>query len=273
MHESFFAIDSDYMFCRHNEILPGRQTLLFVHGLSESGLCFQEVFDDKRFQDFNILVPDLIGYGRSSKSATGDYCFQSQIVRLSKLLQCHEVNELVLIGHSMGGDITTLFCAGDQRGRVKQYVNIEGDITQFDLFISYDAVEADKNNRFHEWFYNEFIDSKVYGYLGNKYPSCRRYYASLCFCHPEAFLSNALELVRRNTSLQGAYKSEIGKIYCDLAVSRVYCYGTKSLPHETLRFLKENDLSCQPFEGASHWLMIDQSDAFYSFLYLLIASE
>ena len=272
MHESFVAIDNDYMFYRHNEILPGRQTLLFVHGLGESGLCFEEVFNDKRFQDFNILVPDMIGYGRSSKSEAGDYRFKSQITRLSGLLELYEVDKLILIGHSMGGDITTLFCADDHRGLVKQYVNIEGDITQFDIFISYDAVKADKENRFHEWFYDEFINSKVYEYLGNKYPSCRRYYASLYFCHPEAFLSNALELVKRNTSLPGKYKSEIGKMYCDLSVPRVYCYGTKSLPSETLCFLEENDLKFQSFEGASHWLMIDKSDEFYGFLYSFVSS-
>ena len=40
-------------------------------------------------------------------------------------------------------------------------VNIEGDITQFDLFISHEAIKAAKNGKFEHWFYNEFMDAKA----------------------------------------------------------------------------------------------------------------
>jgi hypothetical protein len=47
----------------------------------------------------------------------------------------------------------------------------------------------------------------------------------------------------------------------------VFCYGTKSLKSRTIRFLKEQQLRCKAFEGAGHWLMIDNKDEFYDFLY------
>ncbi|MFC1859856.1 alpha/beta fold hydrolase [Thermodesulfobacteriota bacterium] len=269
--ESYLKIENDYLFYRRGEILPGRKTLLFVHGLGESGLCFREVFEDNRFSAFNLIVPDLIGYGRSSKSAGGNYSFRFQISRLSKLVNRLEIEELILVGHSMGGDITTLFCREGPENIIKGYVNVEGDITQFDVFISNHAVAAYKENRFYEWFYNDFMNNRIYRTLGNRYPSARRYYASLSFCRFEAFLSNAREVIKRNTLLEGRFKSEIGEIYSKLTLPRVYCYGTESVPEETLSFLETKGLRSKAFKGAGHWLMIDKAAEFYDFLHSFVS--
>ena len=265
--EAYFKIGKEHLFYRSNEILPKRKTLVFIHGLGESGLCFREVFDDDRFQEFNLIIPDMIGYGRSSKSETGDYSFKSQIERLKKMLYRLETDALILVGHSMGGDITTLFCKADRKNIVKGYVNVEGDITQFDVFISNHAVAAYKENRFYEWFHNDFMNTRIYRALGRRYQSGRRYYASLSFCRLEAFLSNAQEVVKRNTSLKGKFTSEIGEIYSKLTIPRIYCYGTESIPVETVSFLEANGLRSKAFEGAGHWLMIDKAKEFYDFLY------
>jgi len=271
MKENFVKIDNDYIFLRHNDIAPDKRTLLFVHGLGESGLCFQEVFDDKRFNQFNVLVPDMIGYGKSSRAANGDYSFDSQVKRVWKLLEMRNVSDLVVIGHSIGGDISTLLCTSDKRGIIKKHVNIEGDITRFDVFISNSAVEAADRGRFMAWFQDEFVNNRVYEQWGEKYVSCRRYYASLCFCEPDAFLANARELVERYMSLSGRYGSEIGRIYVSISIPKVFCCGALSISPHTIDFLKENNLEYQVFQDASHWLMIDKAEEFYSFLYTFVS--
>ena len=45
MNEMIFEEGSEFSYIRHNEISPGRITLLFMHGLGDCGLCFQEVWD------------------------------------------------------------------------------------------------------------------------------------------------------------------------------------------------------------------------------------
>ncbi len=273
MKESIINIENDYIFLRHNETETDRLTLLFVHGLGESGLCFREVFEDNRFSKYNILVPDMIGYGKSSASADRDYSFGAQVKRIWKLLEVCRVKNLVAIGHSLGGDLTTLLCASDKTGMIKKYVSIEGDITQSDLFISYDAVEADKKGRFKSWLEYDFMSKKIYEQLGQKYISCRRYYASLHLCRPEAFWANAYELVERSNALPGKYKSEIGQIYCSISIPKIFCCGTESISPNTIDFLKENNLQYQLFTDASHWLMIDKAEEFYSFLYSFLKLE
>lgn len=272
MKEMIFKEGSEFNYIRHNEISSGGMTLLFLHGLGDCGLCFQEVFEDRRFDKSNIIIPDLIGYGKSSESADGDYRFEAHIEKLWKIITDLEIRDLIIIGHSMGGDIATFLCASDRKNVIKKFVNIEGNITQFDLFISREAVKAAEEGNFTHWFYDEFMTSKVIDDWGQKYPSCRRYHSSLRDCRPEAFLANARELFNKNTELQGKHKSETGRIYCSLSIPKVFCYGTESVSSGTIDFLKENNLEYQAFDDAFHWLMIDKAREFYSFLYEFISN-
>ena len=272
MNKMIFKEGREFNYIRHNEISPGRMTLLFLHGLGDCGLCFQEVFEDRRFDKYNIIVPDLIGYGKSSESADGNYDLKSHINKLWKIIEDMKINDLIIIGHSMGGDIATLLCTSDQKNIIKKFVNIEGNITQFDLFISREAVKAAEDGNFTHWFNDEFMKSKVIEDWGQKYPSCRRYHSSLRNCRTEAFLANARELCQRNTALPGRYKSETGRIYCSLSIPKVFCYGTESVSSGTVDFLKENKLKYQAIDDAFHWLMIDKVDEFYSFLYEFVSN-
>ena len=273
MFESYIKLANEYIFLRHNSISPNRKTLLFVHGLGESGLCFQEVFEfeDEKFNNFNLLVPDMVGYGRSSVAT--DYNFNIQVNRLWKMIEQIEIkekveiNELIVIGHSLGGDLTTLFCDSDQENIVKKYINIEGDITQFDLFISSKAVNAYNRGGFPEFkqWLRDF-SNKIWENENDE--SMKRYFASFCFCRAEAFLANSQELVKRNTIFSTEkFQSEIGKIYASLTLPKIFCYGTKSLSPKTLDFLNTMNLESKAFKDAGHSVMIDKKNEFYSFLY------
>ena len=273
MIETIFKEEREFNYIRHNKIAQGRATLLFLHGLGESGQCFLEVFENGRFDNCNIIVPDLIGYGKSSEFVNGDYGFETHIEKLLKIIEYFKIHHLIVIGHSMGGDIATLFCASDKNNKIVKLVNIEGGITQYDLFISQEAVNAAEAGNFTHWFHDEFMTATVLENWGQKYSSCKRYHSSLRDCNPEAFLANARELCQRNTALPGKYKSETGRIYCSLSIPKVFCYGTESVPSGTLDFLKESKLKRQAFDGAFHWLMIDRAKEFYSFLYDFIYTE
>jgi len=271
MKETLFKEGNEFNCIRHNEILPGRITLLFLHGLGESGQCFQEVFEDGRFDNCNIVIPDLIGYGKSSESADGDYRIETHIEKLWKIIADLEIHDLIVIGHSMGGDIATFLCASDRKNIIKKFVNIEGNITQYDLFISREAVKAAEGGNFTHWFHDEFMTATVLENWGQKYSSCRRYHSSLHDCRPEAFLANARELFNKNTELPGKHKSETGRIYCSLPILKVFCYGTESISSGTVDFLDENELEYKAFDNSFHWPMIDRANEFYSFLYEFVS--
>lgn len=270
MNESYLKIGDEYLYYRYNEIKSNRISLLFVHGLGDSGLSFEDVFKDKRFDKYNLVVPDHVGYGRSSSAKNKKrYSYDWHVKRLWKLINKLKLDNLIVVGHSMGGDLTTLLCDSDKTGVIKKYVNIEGDITQFDLTISKAAVQADIRGWFDRWFELGLKKKIVFDGLGHL-RSGRIYFASLSFCRPEVLLENAIELVDRNSCLEGKFKSEIGKIYKELSVPRVFCYGTNSLSNETIEFLDQNNLETKAFDGIGHCPMTDCSQDFYSFLYEFI---
>lgn len=272
MEESSFKLQNELIYVRHNLISGDRPTLLMIHGLGDSGLAFSDVFDDTRFDDFNILVPDLIGYGRSSVGAGGDYSLDAQVERLWELIKRVGTSRLFLVGHSLGGDLATLLCVSDRDRTIERFVNVEGNVTQFDLFISGKAAAAARQGWFAEWF-RDFADSTVYRDWGSRQESCRRYYASLRFCRADAFIANARECYERNTALDGKYRSEIGRLYSSLSIPRVFCFGSESLSPETAQFLEERGLERREFEGAFHWVMVDKSEEFYSFLYGFLTAD
>ena len=266
MHETYLKVNGDCVYIRHNKIRPGRQTVLLMHGLGDCSMAFKEAFSSPLSDGFNLLAPDLIGYGRSSVSSSENYGFEFQIGMLWKIIERFRVEDLAVVGHSMGGDIATLMCASDGRGIIKAYVNVEGDITEHDLFISGRVVKAAEQGEFEKWFGEKFLDEIVYEKWGKKLKSSRRYYASLQFCRPEAFLANAREIVSRNTALPGKMRSEIGKTFCSLTLPKVFCYGTRSLPDAVVEFLKENNLAVRVFKDSVHHIMIERTEEFYTFL-------
>lgn len=273
MNESYLEIGNEQLYVRHNEIEPGRRSLLLVHGLGDSGLSFEDVFTYEQFDDVNIIVPDLVGCGKSSCSTKNNgYCYEAHVDRLWGLIRRYDLEDMTLVGHSMGGDITTLMCKADRRGIISKFLNIEGDITQFDPSMSKAAVKAAGEDRFDSWFTDDFRERFVFRTLG-KNRSGRLYYASLRFCRPEAFLENSKELVRKNSSLPGEYKSEIGEAYCSITVPKLYCYGTRSIPKGTLAFLRDRKLSSRAFDGIGHCPMTDAADEFYAVLWDFIHGQ
>jgi pimeloyl-ACP methyl ester carboxylesterase len=50
------------------------RTIVMVHGLGESGLSFKEGWTGPFLTHYDVIVPDLMGYGRSSGASDNDYC-------------------------------------------------------------------------------------------------------------------------------------------------------------------------------------------------------
>ena len=81
----------------------GDTTLVFIHGAGNRGSIWNKVMEHLK-SDFQVIAPDLPGHGRSScilhKSIEG----YAQSIR--EFLETLNLQEVFLIGHSMGGAIT-----------------------------------------------------------------------------------------------------------------------------------------------------------------------
>ena len=263
--EQVVRVGGGWMSVRHGSIDPGRPSLLLIHGLGASGLSFLEAFERPELRGYNIIAPDLLGYGRSVVASGADLGFDAHIQRLWEIVEYFGMPEVTLVGHSMGGDLVTLMCAGSPDQRIRGCVNVEGNLTSADLFLSQCAVEADEAGCFEAWL-DTFREEKIYAHYGRQWPSCRRYYASLCFARPEAIRINAHEMVDHGRTQGDSSCCHIGERWVSVALPKIYCWGSASLSAGSRAFLSQHRLAQRRFDGAFHWIMVDQSDAFYRFL-------
>jgi pimeloyl-ACP methyl ester carboxylesterase len=218
----------------------------------------------------------MLGYGESSDASNGDYSLKSQVERIWELIEKTGVRRLSVIGHSMGGDLSTLLCQSDENRVIRKHVNIEGDITQYDDFITKRASEEENKDNFENWFVQNFMEEQVSKDLVKDSPlSAPRYYESLKLCRLPAFKANALELYDMKNELDGQYTSRLGEIYASLDVPQMFCLGTKPPgPDERIiQFLVKKELDYKKFPEARHWVMIDQPEEFYSFLLEFLSAE
>ena len=106
MRESYLSFSDCTMYVRHRFAGPHRPTTLLIHGLGESALCFEDAFHQPALGGFNLIVPDLAGYGRRSSAAS--YSFDSQLARIGRLLAHFDIGKPHVLRHSLGSDLAIL---------------------------------------------------------------------------------------------------------------------------------------------------------------------
>jgi pimeloyl-ACP methyl ester carboxylesterase len=78
-----------------------KDAVLLVHGKNFFGAYWTGVIEALRHQGFRVIVPDLIGWGKSTKPST--LTVASLVAHLRSLLDQLKVDSCALVGHSTGG--------------------------------------------------------------------------------------------------------------------------------------------------------------------------
>jgi pimeloyl-ACP methyl ester carboxylesterase len=89
---------------------PNGRTVVMFHGMEWGGFYFGGVIDVLRKAGFRVVVPDQVGWGRSSKPIM-PYNFHDMALNTRTLLQSLGVAKAVIFGHSMGGMLAARFAA------------------------------------------------------------------------------------------------------------------------------------------------------------------
>ncbi|MES2456652.1 MAG: alpha/beta hydrolase [Bacteroidota bacterium] len=96
-----------YMDIMPSQLSNGRTVVLF-HGKNFGGYYWTEVIKALTSRGFRVVVPDQIGFGKSSKALI-HYSFH-QMARWNKaLLDTLKIQKASVLGHSMGGILATRF--------------------------------------------------------------------------------------------------------------------------------------------------------------------
>jgi len=86
-----------------------RKVIVLFHGKNFSGYYWEKVAKDLLKKKYRVLIPDQIGFGKSSKPDYYQYSFGQLALNTKSLLDGLNIKKFDLVGHSMGGMLATTF--------------------------------------------------------------------------------------------------------------------------------------------------------------------
>jgi pimeloyl-ACP methyl ester carboxylesterase len=138
---------------------PNGRTVVLLHGMNFGGFYFGGPIEVLRKAGFRVVVPDQIGFGRSSKPII-PYNFNDMAANTRKLLQSLGITRTAVVGHSMGGMLAARFAAtnGDITERVVLYDPIGLTDIRYDrpwrtADEAYKATMAQSHDQLYQGFY------------------------------------------------------------------------------------------------------------------------
>lgn len=85
--------------------------IVLLHGKNFSGYYWEQVAKDLIKQNYRVIIPDQIGFGKSSKPDYYQYSFGQLALNTQSLLESLGIKKVDLVGHSMGGMLAVTFAA------------------------------------------------------------------------------------------------------------------------------------------------------------------
>jgi pimeloyl-ACP methyl ester carboxylesterase len=89
---------------------PNGHTVVLLHGNNFAGFYWGSTIEALRKEGFRVVVPDQIGYGRSSKALI-PYNFHDMARNTAGLLGHLKITKVMAVGHSMGGMAAARFAS------------------------------------------------------------------------------------------------------------------------------------------------------------------
>jgi len=131
----------------------GKNIVLF-HGKNFNGAYWKTTINSLAAEGYRVIVPDQIGFGKSSKPAHFHYTFQQLAQNTKTLLDTLNVKKTAILGHSMGGMLATRFALMYPETTEKFILENPIGLEDWKLKVPYKPVE---------WWYNNELKKSYEG--------------------------------------------------------------------------------------------------------------
>jgi pimeloyl-ACP methyl ester carboxylesterase len=88
---------------------PNGQSVLLLHGKNFNGAYWEQTARVLSANGYRVIIPDQVGFGKSSKPQHLQYSFQLLAQNTRSLLDTLGIDQVNVVGHSMGGMIAGRF--------------------------------------------------------------------------------------------------------------------------------------------------------------------
>lgn len=123
------------------------KNIVLLHGKNFNGAYWKTTIERLTKNGFRVIVPDQIGFGKSSKPAHFQYSFQQLANNTKALLKSLGIKRTAILGHSMGGMLATRFALMFPKTTTKLILENPIGLEDWKLKVPYRPVEW--------WYKNE----------------------------------------------------------------------------------------------------------------------
>ncbi|WP_300688037.1 alpha/beta hydrolase [Chryseobacterium sp.] len=88
---------------------PNGKTIMLLHGKNFNGAYWEKTAKDLSARGFRVVIPDQIGFGKSSKPHNYQFSFSQLAENTKAVLDELKIDKAIVLGHSMGGMVATRF--------------------------------------------------------------------------------------------------------------------------------------------------------------------
>lgn len=244
----FYSSFEHSLFYRYINRSNSLGTILYIHGLGESGLCFESLIQNEQLCQWSHIVLDLEGYGKSLWPVAPK-SLEQHANSVYSWLQSKSISPVIILGHSMGG-VIGLILSEKYPEIVQGFINVEGNISIEDCTFSLQAASYSLEDFQTHGF--DALRNSVYS-NGLEDLALRSYYPSLCFCQPQTYHLNSSELVEFSRGAQLAKR--LGSLKLPVIYLLGNPRGTAALSRS---MLTASGVEWRVIEDAGHWPFIDK---------------
>jgi len=258
---------------------PDAPPLLLLHGGRDHCRSWDWVAQEL-CADWRVIVPDLRGHGDSAWSPDGDYAFPAFVYDLAQLVHRLQLDQLTIVGHSLGGNIAVRY-AGLYPERLRKLVSIEGLGPSPKLLAERQKIGLPQEMR--DWIENK---RRASGRQPRRYPSIEAAYARMKEENDYLTDDQARHLtihgVDQNEDGTFSWKfdnyihlhmpldltpEQLNELWRSISCPTLLCYGERSWasnPQQDGRAEHFTNAKVVTFPDAGHWLHHDRFDMFMS---------
>ncbi|NGY38208.1 alpha/beta hydrolase [Flavobacterium sp. XN-5] len=130
------------------------KNILLLHGKNFNGAYWQTTIAALTKKGFRVIVPDQIGFGKSTKPDHFQYTFQQLAQNTKQILDTLGIQRTAVLGHSMGGMLATRFALMYPELTEKLILENPIGLEDWKLKVPYQTVD---------WWYNNELKQSYEG--------------------------------------------------------------------------------------------------------------
>ncbi|WP_027386338.1 alpha/beta fold hydrolase [Chryseobacterium gregarium] len=117
------------------------KAIVLLHGKNFNGANWEKTARDLSDKGFRVIIPDQIGFGKSSKPQSYQFSFSQLAENTKAVLDELKIEKAIVLGHSMGGMVATRFTLQYPEKVQKLILENPIGLEDYKTFASYQTID------------------------------------------------------------------------------------------------------------------------------------